>query len=100
MVSEARLAVSGLTEEDWVNTDRSFDFVIVGSGAGGAVLAKRLSARPDVRVLLLEARPHSTRSDAEPSPVGNCGVARPIEPQPQRRPVTKGQRCLRPWRIG
>ena len=32
-----------------------FDYVVVGSGAGGAVLANRLSADPDTEVLLLEA---------------------------------------------
>lgn len=34
--------------------ENAFDYVIVGAGAAGCVLANRLSADPDVRVLLVE----------------------------------------------
>jgi choline dehydrogenase len=41
-----------------MTTGESFDYVIVGAGSAGAVLANRLSADPAISICLIEAGPH------------------------------------------
>ncbi len=40
----------------------TFDYLIVGAGSSGAVLANRLSADPTLTVCLIEAAPPQTAS--------------------------------------
>eukprot|EP00743_Colponemidia_sp_Colp-15_P001154 GILK01001267.1.p1 GENE.GILK01001267.1~~GILK01001267.1.p1 ORF type:complete len:635 (+),score=58.31 GILK01001267.1:58-1905(+) len=81
----------------------TYDFIVVGAGSAGAVVAARLSENPVVSVLLLEAGPDDSGMSEVSIPAACADVQRTIRdwsfkttPQTKNMKGMKGRQCAWP----
>ena len=79
-----------------MNSSLDYDLIVVGAGAGGAVVAARVSEDPRIRVLLIESGPDYPNVEALPEDLRNTHeTVKSVARTPQRAKISSSRGSAR-----